>query len=563
MQAPPAGSNSSSSTSRPFDRLDFILLGILVLAAIPRLYLGATQFVEYDGYWHIFAAQQDRWRNFVWDCRNLAHPPLYYLLLRWTLWLGTSHLAYRAIPLVAGLGSVVVLGRIASKAMRSTLTPPLVALAYALALPAIIVACEVRAYMLCSCLLLIAYTFFLDTIGTEEPSASVRPRVYFAVSAALACLTEYYAVFFLAAVFGISMLLTVFRRREPLLKAWAREAATFAPAGAAMVWLYFVQFSKQVVVQAHLLPFYYDPKGEESRGQFLLRTLQRTFDLFSPWPAPSRSAFLAIAGGLLLAVCGTLWVVRRVGEPKNLAAGVTVLITVAVLAQLMVASVLRLYPFGGFLRQQFVLFPLLILCAFFLPDRLATAIPRGAAYALAGVLALAIAAVGYSNFKAYPKVAEKLMTARMRRFDRQFPAPEAVYLDQYNVIAFFLHHDDWKWKFLGRMTTVPGVDIYRVSRGTRQMLVFRDKGRWIANCLDPAFDHSVAECLRSRPLHAITVFRLDHDEEPWERDALKVNRQSIAQVATSQGLCVDELLIHNHDVFEELHDGECTAALPR
>ena len=562
MQAPPAPT-SSSSTKRRFERLDLILLGILVLAAIPRLYLGATQFVEYDGYWHIFAAQQDRWRNFVWDVRNLAHPPLYYLLLRWTLWLGTSHLAYRAIPLLAALGSVVAIGRIASKAMRSALTPPLVALAYALALPGIIVACEVRAYMLCSFLLLIAYTFFLDAIQAADPSASVRPRVFFAASAALACLTEYYAVFFLAAVFGIGMLLTVFRRREPLLNAWAREGATFAPAGAAIVWLYFVQFSKQVVVQGHLLPFYYDPKGQETRGRFLLRNLQGAFDLFSPWPAPSRSAFLAIAGGLLLAVCGTLWLLRRVGEPKNLAAAATVVTTILILAQLMVASVIRVYPFGGFLRQQFVLFPFLILCAFFLPDRLAAAIPRGASWALAGVLALAIAAVGYSSFKAYPKVTEKLMTEQTQRFDRQFPAPEAVYLDQYNVVAFFLHHDNWKWKFLGRMTTVPGVDIYRVSRGDRQLLVFRDKGRWLANCLDPAFYQSVEECLRSRPLHAITVFRLDQDEEPWDTEGLKVYRQSIGQVAASQGLCVDELRIHSRDVYEELRAGGCTAAPPR
>ena len=58
---------------------NLLLLGIALLGAIPRLYLGATQFIEYDGYWHVFIATQDDWQQFRWEYNANFHPPLFYL----------------------------------------------------------------------------------------------------------------------------------------------------------------------------------------------------------------------------------------------------------------------------------------------------------------------------------------------------------------------------------------------------------------------------------------------------------------------------------------------------
>src|SRR5579862_6761907 len=93
------------------------LLGIALLSLIPRLLLGMSQYVEYDGYWHVWIAQQDRWANFIREYQGDAHPPLYYLLLRASLWLGRTQLAYRIISLLAGTASVFILGRTALKAL--------------------------------------------------------------------------------------------------------------------------------------------------------------------------------------------------------------------------------------------------------------------------------------------------------------------------------------------------------------------------------------------------------------------------------------------------------------
>jgi hypothetical protein len=43
------------------DRLfPFLLLGITLAALVPALVLGASEFISYDGYWHLFIAKQDR-----------------------------------------------------------------------------------------------------------------------------------------------------------------------------------------------------------------------------------------------------------------------------------------------------------------------------------------------------------------------------------------------------------------------------------------------------------------------------------------------------------------------
>jgi uncharacterized membrane protein len=175
--------------------MDFLLLVVVLLTAIPVLYLAVRQFVEYDGYWHIFVAQQDASHSLSWDIRNIAHPPLYLVLLRLVLTLGPSHLAYRAISILSILASLWVMGRIGRKLMMSRFTPLVGALVFGLAVPTIVMACEVRAYAMSVAFILTAYLFFLDIVASEERGSSWRARADFAIAIMLACLSEYFAVF--------------------------------------------------------------------------------------------------------------------------------------------------------------------------------------------------------------------------------------------------------------------------------------------------------------------------------------------------------------------------------
>ena len=87
-----------------------LLILISLAAAIPRIYLGATQHIDYDGYLHVFIAMQNKWEIFWQECQADFHPPLFYLLLKVVLWFGRSALIYRAISILTGVGSVFIVG---------------------------------------------------------------------------------------------------------------------------------------------------------------------------------------------------------------------------------------------------------------------------------------------------------------------------------------------------------------------------------------------------------------------------------------------------------------------
>jgi 4-amino-4-deoxy-L-arabinose transferase-like glycosyltransferase len=102
-------------------RPGLILILIALAAAIPRLLLGASQSIEYDGYWDIFVARQDDWGRFWAEAFALAHPPLYFLLLKPFLHFGHSPLVYRSLSILAGVASVFQVGWIARKVTGSNI----------------------------------------------------------------------------------------------------------------------------------------------------------------------------------------------------------------------------------------------------------------------------------------------------------------------------------------------------------------------------------------------------------------------------------------------------------
>jgi hypothetical protein len=160
----------------------WLLLGNALLGAIPRLYLGATQFIEYDGYWHVFIATQDDWQESRWDYNSNFHPPLFCLLLKLAIRFGRTRLVYRAISLAAGIAAIFVIGQIAKKVSRVSYMPAFAAFAYGIALPSIIISCEVRSYMLSVFFVLASFYYFLDLLQTDA-KVPARSRMLCALNA--------------------------------------------------------------------------------------------------------------------------------------------------------------------------------------------------------------------------------------------------------------------------------------------------------------------------------------------------------------------------------------------
>ena len=96
-----------------------LLLAVAVTSLVPVLTLAWSQFLSYDGYWHVFIATQNRWRIFVSEWKADAHPPLFYLLLRLCAKVSRSRLAYRIPSVVPGVAGVYVLGLVARRLFSS------------------------------------------------------------------------------------------------------------------------------------------------------------------------------------------------------------------------------------------------------------------------------------------------------------------------------------------------------------------------------------------------------------------------------------------------------------
>ena len=188
-----------------------LLVAIAVAGLILRLVFGSCQFVSFDGWWHLFIATQDRWLILLGEWKGIAHPPLFYPLLRFVAALSHSLLMIRSIGIVCGGVSSVVIGIVAAKIYRCKASALLAAAAYTFAWSIIEMNCDVRAYPLALLFVLLAFNAFLDWTADPANAHAGRAIVRFTVYSLLALLSEYYVIFFLAGCLGLLALRALLR----------------------------------------------------------------------------------------------------------------------------------------------------------------------------------------------------------------------------------------------------------------------------------------------------------------------------------------------------------------
>jgi 4-amino-4-deoxy-L-arabinose transferase-like glycosyltransferase len=540
--------------------LPWALLGISLVAAVPRLYLGATQFIEYDGYWHVFIAMQDDWQQFRSEYQSNFHPPLFYLLLKLALWLGHTPLVYRAISLLTGTAAVFVTGKIAERVSLRRSTAIVAALAYGLALPSIIMSCEVRSYMLSVFFVLVSFYYFLDVLKPAgEPSW--KSRALFAGAAILAVYSHYGAFFYIFACAVASALFDLFPLRRSVWRRLTLDLATFCSIAAALAYVYSTHARPHAVASEHLLSHYFQPGSGESVQMFLFRNGHELVNAFSPIPLGT-AGFRFVLAILILGGAWLVYMIRELRRPENAMAAATVLISAVILVSIMASAVMDKYPFGGALRQQFFLFPFTILCGCILLDRLADVVPRPklALALVVSVSAMTVAAWAFA-FAQYPKIRTELGAAQMARFQRDFPEPAAVYVDQFNLITFFTHYHNWDWHFIGHSTAAPAVSIYRVSRGTRSLLLFRNPSRWNLDPGDRTWYAELAKCIRSQGLPSMAVFYASQQGPGSTIRQESALANQIISLAAAESLCIPKLSILGATVHADFRAGRCDAEI--
>ena len=533
---------------------DLPLLAVCLLAGIPMMYLAANQFVEYDGFWHVFIAQQDNWHAFWWEYMHNDHPLLFYLLLKALVKVGRSVLVYRSISVLSGLGSVYMLGRIARKLSSSAAIPVLTAMAFGLSMPTVEIAISVRSYMLSIFLVLVSFYYFLDLLPVHGAPAARRTRVLFALTAILAVCTHYFAFFYIGACALLLFAFCLLQRPLPR-STWLAYALTLLPIVLVMAALYRFHIRYISDNLNHVNDYLLQPG--EPRIKFLARNFQNLFNFFAPWHIASRAAFEKVAAVLAAAVIGITSFVRS-------RAVVPALMLLAIVGELALAGCLDRYPFGGLMRQQFIIFPFVILTAAICLDRLLTALrPPALAWSCAALVGIAVIAVSASRLNAFPKYFDQLFAREMRLFDAAMPAPAAVYTDQFNLIAFFTFHNQWNWHFERTLPIDDGVDQYRLTRGARHMELLRDKTRWNIEFSDPTFFHDLADTLRSTRLDTVAVFcvhQVPGARTPDQEDAFQ---QKAFALAEAEHLQIRKFIPDGLNIYAEFAPAAPPAATSR
>jgi hypothetical protein len=266
--------------SDPARLFPFLLIAITLAALVPALVLGTSEFISYDGYWHLFIAKQDQWKLFLSEYRKDAHPILYHVVLRVTSTLfGDSRLECRLASIIPGVASVYLLGRIARRLCISKVVALLTMAAYGFSITMIGINIDVRAYPLALLFVIAAFYYLVDFLAGRYDASANYSLVLFGILTSLGIASEYYAVFFLVACLGVLALLwamhSAFREgvRQWATRSWYVPVIAFGLPLAVIAYFYQTHISyHHSIAYSHIREFYWT--SASSCIDFILRNLR-------------------------------------------------------------------------------------------------------------------------------------------------------------------------------------------------------------------------------------------------------------------------------------------------
>ena len=530
-----------------------MLGAVALLSLVPRLVDGARRPIDFNGFWHVFIA-----RNLSREWRTLAHPPLYSVLLKAVQILGHTPLVYRSISIVAGAVSVYLVGRILEKLGAREEVALLGAAAMAFAGSPIDLSLTVESYALAVALLLGSFFFFLDLVA-PGPSPALRSWIAFAVLAGLALLAHYFAGLYLGACVAAPLLAAAivpsYRRdiRRALSTRWRAIAATFVPLAGLALLLYEL-LARQWVGTSKGLPFFYFDGRYETVAHFLVRNFRNTFDLLSPLAAPR--ARWALAGLAVFFALALAFALVADGGPKDPRRLLPALFSLVLVLAGSVLGTLRLYPFGGAMRHQFLIYVFALLAAFVALDGLLGRLRSRPARAVTFVAAAGAVAFAFAvRVPARDPREPESFLPKLAAFDRQFPNARVVHVDVFHLIGVFSGFHDADWRFEGRAPGDPRVERYAVEKAGRRFEVVAHRNWWFFWFSNPDVYRDLA---RSWPNAACeTVFgSLQETSEAAQPGFIVLppegRRAKIEAYAAGAGLAPSRVVLDGLDVSAEL-----------
>ena len=166
------------------------------------------------------------------------------------------------------------------------------------------------------------------------------------------------------------------------------------------------------------------------------------------------------------------------------------------------------YPFGGAMRQQFLLFLFALLAGFLAFDRLARSLSAATAAASSCRRLRA-----RDRRQRHPARREDFrprgpedFAAQTVVFESAFPGDRTVQVDQLNLIGFFITHHDWNWKFDGREPANWAVERYLLEKGARRYTLIAHRDRWNFDFQDAALYPALRSALHAGDPPCFSVF---------------------------------------------------------
>jgi len=370
-----------------------ILLGSMVYAMLYLAYWGMAPNYSFDENWHtVFATLSPAWRAFL-SMSDDTHPFLYYLLLRPFMWLGGDAWFARLLSIIPTLLTIPLWYALLRKLRISTGVALTFTVMLAVSFPFLDMGVMVRSYSLTVFMLLGALWFWADMV----PGSLGRPSRWSSFLSltlfGLAFLCLYAAGFVAAAVIGGTLLVMIASPalRSQILLNWRQH-------GGWTEWMLFLilhligvawfviglRDALDTVIPGHVRA--YVLTDGQSIIEFLLQGLRQELSLFTALPL--QRPWVLDAGWLLI-LATAVWQFVRSLRAGNAIAAVVAISPILLTIILALIALLKHYPFGGELRHQYVLFPLLLLLLALLVDSLWRAIHSNAVRLVIAVLLVA------------------------------------------------------------------------------------------------------------------------------------------------------------------------------
>jgi uncharacterized membrane protein len=549
------GRGKSGSASRPDLYFLPALLFITVGALLIRLYVGSREFMDFDEWQQVFIASVPRWIDLKYELRNEAHPPVFYILLKALLAFGSGKLWYRCLAIVPGAASVFLVGMIGRKVFRFSSVALLCAGAMALSTAAITISIEVRQYQLATFFILVAFLSFLSILRSQA-----RPRLlYFATfsaASALAVGCHYFAFLFLVPCLLVSLFFE-FRSCQSLAvcgrKVTPRRTLgltlSFTLPLCAFVYFY-LKYIQNFNLHGHPgEEFYWRLAVNETWRTFLLRNFQNFMNLFSPVQFQSQLVLLLVLAVLGIGSIFIFLKSRREERTKYRYRAIPAAFVAIIVLELMTLSLAGKYPFGGLVRHQYIAGPFLLLATFSVVDDALSLLISGLRVVLLTVVALLMAShliVAWPGIIVYPD-GPKLYSWAFDHYQSSFPQAQAVYVDHWGVIGYYMNTDNRKRRFVRGITGVAFIDQYRVGRPSGGIDIFYDKSRYNLDLSDPMLYNSFATCLTESGIKELTLFFLTPGDVPIaDPNGL---RSTIIERAADGGLSATKVVIDHTAVY--------------